>query len=100
MHDKLFSAPVAVSVGVGVRRDLYSLADMHEFLIEWSPSRRRISYGAAVKACEAAIAGDISPASARDALTAFAETAGILWPDGLLPVAINPAARSYAGVAA
>ncbi|TGV81391.1 DUF982 domain-containing protein, partial [Mesorhizobium sp. M2D.F.Ca.ET.145.01.1.1] len=82
MHDRIFLTPVAVSVGAGHKRMIASLSDMHEYLTEFPPSRRRLSYGAAVKACEAARAGGISAESARDALITFAVTAGILWPSG------------------
>ncbi|TIT78639.1 MAG: DUF982 domain-containing protein, partial [Mesorhizobium sp.] len=52
MHDRFFLTPVAVSVGAGRKRMIASLSDMHEFLTEFPPSRRRLSYGAAAKACE------------------------------------------------
>ncbi|TIX53447.1 MAG: DUF982 domain-containing protein, partial [Mesorhizobium sp.] len=50
MHDTMLFTPVAVTVGAGHKRIIASLFDMHEFLTEFPPSRRRLSYGAAVKA--------------------------------------------------
>ena len=73
---------------------------MHEFLTEFPPSRRRLSYGAAVKACEAARAGEISVDAARDALITFAATAGILWPPVQPIISVKPVARGYGGYAA
>ncbi|PBC11334.1 DUF982 domain-containing protein [Mesorhizobium sp. WSM3859] len=98
MHDRIVFAPVAVSVGAGHKRVIASLSAMREFLTEFPPSRRRLSYGAAVKACEAARAGEISAESARDALITFAMTAGILSDQPI--VSVKPVARGYSGFAA
>ncbi|RWO08435.1 MAG: DUF982 domain-containing protein [Mesorhizobium sp.] len=100
MHDKTFFTPVAVTVGAGHKRMIASLFDMHEFLTEFPPSRRRLSYGAAVKACEAARAGEISPEAARDALITFAVSAGILWHSAQPAVSVKPIARGQGGYAA
>ena len=99
MYDRMFFTPVAVGVGAGHKRLIASLSGMHEFLTEFPPSRRRLSYGAAVKACEAARAGDISAEAARDALITFAATAGILWPSDQI-VSVKPVARGQGGFAA
>jgi hypothetical protein len=100
MHDRMFSTPVDLSVGAGHRRMIASLFDMHDFLTEFPPSRRRLSYGAAVKACEAARSGAISAEAARDALIAFAVTAGVLWASEQPVVSVKPVARDYGGFAA
>ncbi|RRI06006.1 DUF982 domain-containing protein [Mesorhizobium tamadayense] len=100
MHDRMLFTPVAVSVGGGHKRMIASLSDMHEFLTEFPPSRRRVSYGAAVKACEAARAGEISAEAARDTLIAFAVTAGIVWPQDQPTVSVKPVARGQSGFAA
>ena len=100
MHDRMFFTPVAVTVGAGHQRMIASLSEMHEFLTEFPPSRRRLSYGAAVKACEAASAGEISTDAARDALITFAVTAGVLWPAAAPIISVKPVARGYGGYAA
>jgi hypothetical protein len=100
MHDAMFFTPVAVTVGAGHKRMLSSLFEMHDFLTEFPPSRRRLSYGAAVKACEAARAGEISADAARDALITFAVTAGVLWPTVQPIISVKPVARGYGGYAA
>ncbi|MER9723806.1 MULTISPECIES: DUF982 domain-containing protein [unclassified Mesorhizobium] len=99
MHDAMFFTPVAVSVGAGHKRMLASLFEMHDFLTDFPPSRRRLSYGAAVRACEAARAGEISTEAARDALITFAVTAGILWPAVQPAVSVKPVAHGYGGYA-
>lgn len=100
MHDRTFSTPVALTVGAGYKRTIASFSEMHEFLTEFPPSRRRLSYGAAVKACEAARAGEISAEAARDALITFAVTAGILWPAAQPAVSVKPVARGLGGYTA
>ncbi|MGX9181342.1 DUF982 domain-containing protein [Mesorhizobium sp. BHbdii] len=100
MHDPMLFTPVAVTVGAGHKRIIASLFDMHEFLTEFPPSRRRLSYGAAVKACEAARAAEISPEAARDAMITFAAAAGILWPSAQPAVSVKPVARGQGGYAA
>ncbi|RWM07877.1 MAG: DUF982 domain-containing protein [Mesorhizobium sp.] len=100
MYDGMFFAPVALSVGAGHRRMIATLSDMHVFLTEFPPSRRRLSYGAAVRACGAARSGEISAESARDALVTFAVTAGILWPADQPIVSVKPVARAHSGFAA
>ncbi len=100
MHDRMFFTPVALSLGAGHKRMVASLFDMHDFLTEFPPSRRRLSYGAAVKACEAARNGHVSAEAARDALITFAVTAGVLWPSEQPVVSVKPVARGYGGFAA
>lgn len=100
MRNQMFFTPVAVSAGLGIRREIASLSEMHEFLTEWEPSRRRISYGAAVAAVEAARAGEISVAAARDAFITFANTAGVLWPEVQPIISVKPVARGFGGFAA
>jgi hypothetical protein len=99
MHDKLFHAPVALTVGLGFRREIASLADMHDFLTNWTTSRRGPLYRNAVKACDLAIPGYVTIEQARVALVEFARAACILWPD-VEPVVGAPAvARGYGGYA-
>jgi len=59
-----------------------------------------LSYGTAVKACEAASAGEISTEAARDALITFAVMAGVLWPAAAPIISVKPVARGYGGYAA
>ncbi|RUU96490.1 DUF982 domain-containing protein, partial [Mesorhizobium sp. M7A.T.Ca.TU.009.01.3.1] len=86
MHDKLFHSPVALSVGLGFKREIASLAEMHDFLTDWTTSRRGPLYRNAVETCDLAVPGYVSVEQARRALLEFAQAAGILWPD-LEPVA-------------
>src|SRR3954452_16563861 len=87
MDDMPFHAPVAIAVGAGFKREIASLAEMENFLAEWSPARRGRVYAAAVKACDAARSGRLSAEQARRALVIFVETAGIAW-SGVDPVTV------------
>ena len=100
MHEKLFHSPVAITVGLGFKREVASLTEMHDFLTEWSTSRRGPLYQNAVKACDLAVPGYLTTQQARRALVTFAEAAGILWPDVEPVVATHAVARGYGGFAA
>ncbi|MBZ9809733.1 MULTISPECIES: DUF982 domain-containing protein [unclassified Mesorhizobium] len=100
MHDKLFHSPVALTVGLGFKREIASLAEMHDFLTEWTTSRRGPLYRNAVKACALAIPGYITIEQARRALVEFAEAAGILWPEVDPALGARVVARGRGGYAA
>jgi hypothetical protein len=100
MHDKLFHSPVALAVGLGLKREISSLAEMHDFLTNWTTSRRGPLYRNAVKACDLAIPGYISIEQARGAFIEFAQATGILWPDFEPALGGHAVARGYGGYAA
>lgn len=81
MIDNTFSSPVAVMIGLGAKREVCSLREMHEFLTDWPPSRRTDVYRTAVRACAAARGGHLTVEQARRAFVEFARISGILWPD-------------------
>lgn len=78
-----FSKPVRVWVGLGFPRQLNTVADAYQFAMDWcgnSPEQR-----AAIRACRAALAGDIDAETARGVLVAFARKKDILVQDGTAP---------------
>lgn len=99
MHNTLLFAPVAIDTGIGQKIEISSLSEMRDFLEGWEPSRHRLSYGAAVKACEAARSGQCSPKAAREAFVAFALCAGILWREESKLIIVKPVAHGYGGFA-
>lgn len=99
MHNTLLFAPVAITTGVGEKTEISSLSEMRDFLDSWPPSRRRLSYGAVVKACEAARSGQCSPKAAREAFAAFATGAGILWRAETQIISVKPVAHGFGGFA-
>ncbi|MCA0046993.1 DUF982 domain-containing protein [Mesorhizobium sp. B283B1A] len=100
MHDKLFRSPVALTVGLGFKREIASLAEMHDFLTNWTTARHGPLYHNAVEACGLAMEGCVARDEARHAFVEFAQAAGILWPE-IEPVIVTRAvARGYGGYAA
>ncbi|MBN9547409.1 MAG: DUF982 domain-containing protein [Alphaproteobacteria bacterium] len=85
-------APVAIAVGAGFKREIASLTAMQNFLKEWPPASRGEGHTTALRACEAARAGEIDLDKARQAFLAFAKKAGIHW-TGADPVAVLREAR-------
>lgn len=82
-----FEKPVRVWVGLGFPRQLNTVADAYQFVAEWcgnSPEQR-----AAIRACKAALAGDVDPETARGVFTAFARKKDILMEDETVPPPVN-----------
>ena len=100
MYDKLFHSPVALTVGLGFKREIASLAEMHDFLTNWTTSRRGPLHRHAVEACGLALEGGITRDEARHALVEFAQAAGILWPEIEPVIVARAVARGYGGYAA
>lgn len=78
-----FLKPVLVWVGLGFPRQLNTVADAYQFAAEWcgnSPEQR-----AAIRACKAALAGDIDAETARGVFTAFARKKNLLVEDSTIP---------------
>ena len=83
MLSQPFEKPVRVWVGHGFPRQLNSVVDAYQFLTDWcgnSPEQR-----AAIRACKAALAGDIDAETARGILVQFARKKDILVEDGVMP---------------
>lgn len=80
-----FEKPIRVLVGLGFPRQLNTVVDAYQFAMEWcgnSPEQR-----AAIRACKAALSGDVDAETARDIFMAFARKKGILVQDGEIPPA-------------
>ena len=81
MNNQSFETPVAVEVGMGSKLEIRNLADIHQFLIDWPPSRRGPVHSTAIRACDAARIGHLTTEQARRAFVEFAKCHQILWPD-------------------
>ncbi|UVK57695.1 DUF982 domain-containing protein (plasmid) [Mesorhizobium sp. AR02] len=87
MLAKPFEKPVRVWVGLGFPRQLNTVVDAYQFVCEWcgnSPEQR-----AAIKACRAALAGDVDAETARGILIAFARKKDLLVEDEPMPPSIT-----------
>jgi hypothetical protein len=83
MLAKPFETPIRVWVGLGFPRQLNTVADAYQFVIDWcgnSPEQK-----AAIRACRAALAGDVDAETARGVFVAFARKKDILIEDGSIP---------------
>lgn len=91
MLAKHFEKPVRVWVGLGFPRQINTVVDAYQFLLDWggnSPEQK-----AAMRACKAALAGDVDADTARGVFVAFTRKKDILVEDGTMP----PAATAQSG---
>ena len=83
MLSQPFEKPVRVWVGLGFPRQLNTIADAYQFAVDWcgnSPEQK-----AAIRACKAALVGDVDVETARGVFVAFARKKDILLEDGAIP---------------
>jgi len=83
MLSQPFEKPVHVWVGLGFPRQLNSVVDAYQFVMDWcgnSPEQK-----AAIRACKAALAGEIDAETARGIVVQFARKKDILMEDGAMP---------------
>ena len=79
MQSRVFDHPVTILVGMGFPRQICSVVEAYQFLTDWggnSPEHR-----AALRACKAALVGDIEPETARGVFVAFAEKKDLVAPE-------------------
>lgn len=78
-----FEKPVRVWVGLGFPRQLNTVADAYQMLLGWhgnSPEQK-----AALRACRAALAGEVDAETARGVFMAFARKKDIVVEDARIP---------------
>lgn len=88
-----FEKPVRVWVGLGFPRQLNTVVDAYQLLTSWngnSPEQR-----AALRACKAALCGEVDAETARSVLVAFARKKDILVEDGVMPPPIISSRNSH-----
>ena len=94
MLSQPFEKPVRVWVGLGFPRQLNTVVDAYQFVVDWcgnSPEQR-----AAIRACKAALAGDVDAETARGFLVRFARKKDILIEDGTMPLVTGSGRRLHA----
>jgi hypothetical protein len=93
MFAKPFEKPVRVWVGLGFPRQLNNVIDAYQMLMDWngnSPEQK-----AAIRACKAALCGDVDAETARGVFVAFAQKKDILVEDELVPPQIAARTDSH-----
>ncbi|QND16981.1 DUF982 domain-containing protein (plasmid) [Rhizobium leguminosarum bv. trifolii] len=81
MKPDMFKQPVFILVGLGFPAEVRGLMDAYRHLVEWPASPRDAAHSVAVKACRAALRGEIEAETARGLFTAFAEKHDLLAPE-------------------
>ncbi len=83
MLSQPFEKPLRVWVGLGFPRQLNSVVDAYQFVTDWcgnSPEQK-----AAIRACKAALTGDIDAETARAVVMQFAKKKNILVEEDAMP---------------
>ncbi|AZO81897.1 MULTISPECIES: DUF982 domain-containing protein [unclassified Bosea (in: a-proteobacteria)] len=76
-----FKRPIIVLTAFGLPTVISSAMEAYLFLADWPAGRRDPAHSFAMKACQAAVRGDIEAETARGVFAAFAEKQDILAPD-------------------
>jgi hypothetical protein len=81
MKPDMFRNPVSILVGLGFPAEVRGVMDAYRHLTEWPASLRDAAHSVALKACSAALRGEIEPETARGLFAAFAEKHDLLAPE-------------------
>ncbi|MBW9081111.1 DUF982 domain-containing protein [Rhizobium pusense] len=81
MKPDMFRQPVTILVGLGFPAEVRTVMDAYRHLAEWPASNRDTAHSIALKACSAALRGDIEAETARGLFAAFAEKHDLLAPE-------------------
>ena len=72
MKPDMFRQPVSILVGLGFPAEVRGVMDAYRHLSEWPASSRDTAHSIALKACSAALRGEIEAETARGLFAAFA----------------------------
>jgi hypothetical protein len=81
MKPDMFRQPVFILVGLGFPAEVRTVMDAYRHLVEWPASQRDGAHSVALKACRAALRGEIEAETARGLFAAFAEKHALLAPE-------------------
>ncbi|KSV83789.1 DUF982 domain-containing protein [Sinorhizobium sp. GL28] len=81
MKPDMFKKSVRILVGIGFPTEVRSVMDAYRHLVEWPISLRDGPHSVALKACRAALRGEIEAETARGLFAAFAEKHDLLAPE-------------------
>lgn len=81
MKPDMFREPVSILVGLGFPAEVRTAMDAYRCLCEWPMRLRDNAHEVALKACGAALRGEIEAETARGLFVAFAEKHDLLAPD-------------------
>lgn len=95
MKPDMFREPVSILVGLGFPAKVRSVADAYRHLCEWPASLRDTAHSMALKACGAALRGEIEAETARGLFAAFADKHDLLAPETDIIVASRRSRDKY-----
>ena len=81
MKPDVFREPVTILVGLGFPAEVRTATDAYRHLCEWPARLRDHAHAVALKACGAALRGEIEADTARGVFVAFAEKHDLLAPE-------------------
>lgn len=81
MKPDMFREPISILIGLGFPAAVRGVMDAYRHLVEWPTSVRDAAHSDALKACSAALRGEIEAETARGLFKAFAEKHDLLAPD-------------------
>ena len=81
MKPDMFRQPVSILVGLGFPTEVRSVMDAYRHLVEMPASLRDTAHSIALKACGAALRGEIEAETARGLFAAFAQKHDLLAPE-------------------
>lgn len=93
-----FANPLYVKDDDMTIQEITCIQDALEFLYEWPQSRRGTIYQTAVRACQAALVGEMACVGAVKSFKGFARSARILTDLSALIPMLNVPARSSGGI--
>ncbi|MDM9646719.1 DUF982 domain-containing protein [Rhizobium sp. S163] len=81
MKPDMFKEPVSILVGLGFPAEIRCVLDAYRHLCEWPAASRDTAHSIALKACGAALRGEIEAETVRGLFVAFAEKHDLLASD-------------------
>jgi hypothetical protein len=81
MKPDMFRQPVSILISLGFPAEVRGVMDAYRHLVEWPASQRDGAHSVALKACSAALRGEIEAETARGLFAAFAEKHDLLAPE-------------------
>ncbi|MBD9572831.1 DUF982 domain-containing protein [Ensifer sp. ENS08] len=89
MKPDMFERPVSILVGLGFPGEIRSVMDAYRLLVDWQAPSGDALHSVAIKACLAALRGEVEAETVRGLFVAFAERHHLLAPamDASIPSA-------------
>ncbi len=80
MNTEHFERPLVIFVGLGHSAAISTVMETYMFLVDWPPSKRDPAHDFAIKACLAAMRGEVEAETVRGIFATLAEKYDILAP--------------------